>query len=314
MPPTLQIQRRPAVARHRFSYRPRVEGLEQRCVPTTVMNLNDAGPGSLRQAILDTAAGGTVDFQPGLTGTITLSSGELELHQSVTIQGPGAATLAVSGNDASRVFEIFGGAIVTVADLTITHGQVFDTGTGTLSALGGGIYVNSGATLTVRGAILSNNMARAITSGGVVGSATAEGGAIFCAGDLTVNNATITGNAVSASGTGMGLGNASGYGGGIYYSASRTLAVSNSTFSSNSATASGTGRGNITSAGGGSVYNGSGTLTIDTCALNSNTATSGSTAMPGGTTYGGAIYSGGPLTVTGSMVTDNSVSGGGPPL
>ncbi|SRR5579883_3221638 len=42
---------------------PRVEVLKGRWVPGTVTNLNDAGAGSLRQAILDTPAGGTVDFQ-----------------------------------------------------------------------------------------------------------------------------------------------------------------------------------------------------------------------------------------------------------
>jgi hypothetical protein len=46
-----------------FVFRPRLERLEDRCLPSTVTNLNDAGPGSLRQAILDTPGGGTVNFQ-----------------------------------------------------------------------------------------------------------------------------------------------------------------------------------------------------------------------------------------------------------
>src|SRR5262249_15453 len=65
--------RRSALCRARC--RLRLEVLEGRCLPSTVTNLNDAGAGSLRQAILDTPAGGTVDFQPGLAGTITLTSG-----------------------------------------------------------------------------------------------------------------------------------------------------------------------------------------------------------------------------------------------
>jgi hypothetical protein len=144
-----------------------------------VANLLDSGPGSLRQTILDTPAGGAVDFQPGLTGTIILTTGELELHNSITIQGPGADGLAVSGNDASRVFEVFGGATVTLADLTITHGQISVSGTGNVTALGGGVYVNANAALTVHGAILSSNSVQASAAGSGVNSATAEGGAIF---------------------------------------------------------------------------------------------------------------------------------------
>jgi hypothetical protein len=143
------------VARRR-PYRPQLEALEARWVPTTVANLLDSGPGSLRQALLDTPAGGTVDFQPGLAGTITLTSGELELHTSVTIQGPGAANLAVSGNGLSRVLEVFDGAAVVLADLTITDGLVSATATDTASALGGGVYVNADASLTAQGDVLSN--------------------------------------------------------------------------------------------------------------------------------------------------------------
>src|SRR6516225_8501060 len=84
--------------------RPRVETLEGRCLPSTVTNLLDAGPGSLRDAIATTPAGGTVDFQPGLTGTITLTSGELAINEDLTITGPGADVITVSGNNASRVF------------------------------------------------------------------------------------------------------------------------------------------------------------------------------------------------------------------
>lgn len=46
--------------------------------PTRVSNANDSGFGSLRQAIADVPAGGSVVFDPALSGqTITLTSGEL---------------------------------------------------------------------------------------------------------------------------------------------------------------------------------------------------------------------------------------------
>jgi hypothetical protein len=199
-----------------------------------VTNLLDSGPGSLRQAIIDTPASGTVDFQPGLTGTITLTSGELDLHQSITIQGHGAAALAVSGNNASRVFEVFGGATVTLADLSITHGQVSATGPATVSALGGGVYVNSDATLTAEGVVLSNNLVQATAAEGMSGMATSEGGAIFCAGALTPNGCTPTGNSATVSVDVSHGGNATSAGGGIY-NGSTTLALSGCTVTGNTA-------------------------------------------------------------------------------
>ncbi|MGH7963573.1 MAG: hypothetical protein ACRERD_17410, partial [Candidatus Binatia bacterium] len=56
----------------------------------TVTNLDNAGTGSLRQAILDAnalAGADIITFQSGLTGTITLTSGELTIADSVDIQG-----------------------------------------------------------------------------------------------------------------------------------------------------------------------------------------------------------------------------------
>jgi hypothetical protein len=61
-----------------------LEALEDRSVPSTVMNLLDSGPGSLRDAIAGTPVGGTVNFRHGLSGTITLSTGELLIDKDLT--------------------------------------------------------------------------------------------------------------------------------------------------------------------------------------------------------------------------------------
>jgi hypothetical protein len=58
--------------------------LEDRALPSvfTVLNLADSGLGSLRQAVLDANAqpgANVIDFAPGLEGTITLSSGQLDV-------------------------------------------------------------------------------------------------------------------------------------------------------------------------------------------------------------------------------------------
>src|SRR6266446_4488682 len=67
----------------------------------TVTNACDNGPGSLRQAILDAAPSDTINFS--VTGTITLTTGELSITNDLSIAGPGATNLALSGNYASRV-------------------------------------------------------------------------------------------------------------------------------------------------------------------------------------------------------------------
>ena len=76
----------------------------------SVTNLNDAGGGSLRQAIIDsnsTTGPNEIDFAAGLSGTITLTSGELMIaNHDVSIVGPGQDSLSVSGNGNSRVFEV----------------------------------------------------------------------------------------------------------------------------------------------------------------------------------------------------------------
>ncbi len=54
----------------------------------TVTNLNDSGAGSLRQAIADannTSGDDAIVFQSGLTGTVTLTSGELVINSNITI-------------------------------------------------------------------------------------------------------------------------------------------------------------------------------------------------------------------------------------
>ena len=54
----------------------------------TVTNLNDSGAGSLRQAIEDGNGAAGLDnvvFQSGVSGTILLTSGQLEISDSLTI-------------------------------------------------------------------------------------------------------------------------------------------------------------------------------------------------------------------------------------
>src|SRR5262245_7825590 len=80
------------------------------------------GPGSLRDAVARAnalAGADAIDFQPGLTGTVTLTGGELDRTDDLAIAGPGAGRLAVSGSNLSRVFEVESGRTVLISGLTI---------------------------------------------------------------------------------------------------------------------------------------------------------------------------------------------------
>src|SRR5215831_6272567 len=82
-----------------------------------VTSTADSGAGTLRQAIADAAAGDTIEFGLSLSypATITLTSETLLIDKNLTIQGPGAPALTVSGNHAGRVFRVERGAIVTLS-------------------------------------------------------------------------------------------------------------------------------------------------------------------------------------------------------
>src|SRR5262245_40244604 len=139
---------------------PRLEALEDRTVLSTLTVLNnaDSGPDSLRDTLAAAASGDTVVFAPALNGTtIQLTSGELPVAKNLTITGPGANLLSVSGQDASRVFAVAEGATVTVTRLTITRGQ----------ADAGGAIDNDGV-LTLRHVVLANNRSVGGLGGGAI--------------------------------------------------------------------------------------------------------------------------------------------------
>lgn len=151
------------------SFRPQMEGLEDRSLPSTftVLNLNDSGPDSLRAAVAaaDGTSGAVINFAPSLHGTIALTSGQLNLTSNMTINGTGANKLTVSGSNHSRVFDVGPGVIATLSGLTIANGAAMST-TDPSQQSGGGVLNEIGATVYVTNDVFSNN--RALVASGAL--------------------------------------------------------------------------------------------------------------------------------------------------
>lgn len=236
-----------------------------------VANTGDSGAGSLRQAISDASAGDTIDLS-GLSGVITLTSGVLVVDKSLTITGPGLATLTIDGNGTDRVFSV-SGAPVTISGVAITNGLASP---GTDPNVGGGGVLNTG-TLTLSNVAVTNNDAFGVLRGGGIASS---------GGSLTVSDSTISGNHANENGGGVYVlggtvliqrstisGNNSGNdGGGIALISAAAGTIINSTVSGNS----GSNGGGIARIGSGTTI----TVTNSTVANNGATSTGG---ISGGT-------------------------------
>jgi uncharacterized repeat protein (TIGR01451 family)/CSLREA domain-containing protein len=198
------------------------------------------------------------------------ASGDLDIYDDLTISGAGPHSTTINGNTLDRVFDIgpeSPGITVEIDDVTITNGQRF----------GGGIRVNTGATLVLSKSIVSNNL------GGDVG-----GGGIYNAGTLTIQDSVISGNEARRHGAGIhNLG---------------ALSIANTTIS-----------GNVTEdrGSGGGIYQSAGTLMLDNVTITDNSALN-LEGFPDAGFGGGIRQVGGTISFKNTIVAGNTANDEGP--
>lgn len=267
--------------RHQSAARLRGERLEPRLLMATftVTNLNDSGPGSLRDALAGANSNfrvpDTIQFDSSLAGGTIAINSALHIGDATTIQGLGADQLTIDAQGNSGVFIVHDSdylSDVHIDGLTITGGYADD---------GGGIHNREN--LTIANSRLEGN------------TAVERGGGIMHRYDtqLTIADSVITGNSATSF---------EAKGGGLYVRYG-TASVTNSVFSANEVHHNGWG-GAITV--GGTNY-GHGELSLSD-SLVTNNKSLGSGAEGGGI----AVVNGAEASITDSQVTDNfSGSGGG---
>jgi beta-glucanase (GH16 family) len=271
-----------------------------------VTNLDDSGPGSLREALSLIADGGMITFDAGLAGgTLALTSGQLTIDSSVTVDASAAAPVTISAGGASRILQVQVGAVVAMNDLVIRDGAAAPQGGGILNygdlSLdrfvvtdniensagpvnfafgGGGIYNGEGAMLNLTESTVSNNTAVNQPAGGIYGSFNST---------INITASTITNNLSGDVAGGLrSLGNST---------------VINSTFSGNTSTAW----------HGGGVFHTDGQLTVTNSTFTGNIAPSGTASGILVATFGAPAN----MTLTNSVMEGNggafacAIEGGG---
>ena len=268
-------------------------------------------------------------------------TGDLDISETVTINGAGAGSTIIDGNLTDGVLDTFAATsamTLTLNNLTVQHGKP----TGAVNFQGAaGIFVNNTVTANLTNVAVTNNVAGSgggaiwnqgvltLTNCNVTNNSAVDGGGIYSLGKFTVTNSTIAGNAAekgggiyinSPSGNDSsidkstlsgnnaidqpgGSGPDFGDGAGIFADTNAQLSISNSTISGNSGARNGGGI--FLSDNGGT---GLGSIIVRNVTIANNTANNDA---PEATGDGGGLFCvSGNFTVTNSIVALNTDGGG----
>ena len=177
----------------------------------------DSGPGTLRQAIMDSETNhvfqeqDTIQFSPSLDGgTINLTG----FINDSTVAGPSA--FAINNSDDLTIDGETGLTNgITITRDTVAADYANHDKSGFTVPNFRFFFVDTGADLTLKGLTLSGGVAKGGDGGGSYGAggggAAGMGGAIFNAGTLTILDSTLTGNTAQG---GVGGSQQQSYGGG----------------------------------------------------------------------------------------------------
>ncbi len=279
--------------------------------------------------------GSTIDLT-SLSGTIALNS-RIRIDDNLTITGPGANSLTVSGQSMTRIFFI-GGGTVSISGLTLANGVgsgAAGAAGGSAAGMGGAIFMNGGA-VNLTGVSFSGNSAqgtRALINaylggagigGGSIGFQGGPGGDLFGMGGNGVTGGTGGTGGLGAGGGfpsgsggfagGGGAGGNGGFGGG----GGGTDTYDNGTVSAGTGgygAAAGASAGGASAGFGGAIFEFAGVLTLVNDTFTGNSAMGGVSNTGNGQGKGGAlfVYNGATAYNNGSTFTANTAPDAGSP-